>query len=276
MGEIYANDRRLVVPKVYSALTTNRVLTMERMYGAKARCLDSLSVSMLTRDVKINDTAALKKMGLRQDKVARLLLDVFADQIYAKGFVHCDPHPGVFVPHVRAAVFLKHVAGNIMVRVQNGRPQIVLLDHGLYVTLDKAFRYAAFSHDRSLLTFCGEQTGLRRAVSCGPVPGSHSIRGGDREDGHAAARRRGPGAAVCAGDAPDGRQGFVAGAPCRVAQACAGMPISHAGVPISWPVDDGREPAFLDDYYFFNAERNAYSYANQVHSRVCTGEIGIS
>jgi aarF domain-containing kinase len=42
----------------------------------------------------------------------------FYAQIFAGGFVHCDPHPG-----------------NVLVRPHPGRPsepQLVLLDHGLY------------------------------------------------------------------------------------------------------------------------------------------------
>eukprot|EP00980_Cylindrotheca_fusiformis_P001220 scaffold328_cov130-Cylindrotheca_fusiformis.AAC.34 len=40
-----------------------------------------------------------------------------------KHFVHCDPHPG-----------------NILLRSKNGRPQMVLIDHGLYNEIDNSFR----------------------------------------------------------------------------------------------------------------------------------------
>ena len=42
---------------------------------------------------------------------------MYADMIFKFGYVHCDPHPG-----------------NVLVRkdTATGRPQIVLLDHGLY------------------------------------------------------------------------------------------------------------------------------------------------
>ena len=40
---------------------------------------------------------------------------MYADMIFKHGYVHCDPHPG-----------------NVLVRKNKGRDEIVLLDHGLY------------------------------------------------------------------------------------------------------------------------------------------------
>jgi aarF domain-containing kinase len=60
-------------------------------------------------------------------KVAQLVLDVFAEQVFVHGFLHSDPH-----------------AANAFVRpVKVGaarRPQLVLLDHGLYRTLKSEFQ----------------------------------------------------------------------------------------------------------------------------------------
>jgi predicted unusual protein kinase regulating ubiquinone biosynthesis (AarF/ABC1/UbiB family) len=47
--------------------------------------------------------------------VAHLVSQTFNEMIFRYGFVHCDPH-----------------AGNLLVRMKDGRPQLVLLDHGLY------------------------------------------------------------------------------------------------------------------------------------------------
>lgn len=44
-------------------------------------------------------------------------------QIFEFGFVHADPH-----------------GGNVFVRKENGEPKIILLDHGLYRTLDHDFK----------------------------------------------------------------------------------------------------------------------------------------
>jgi len=48
----------------------------------------------------------------------------FGDQIFISGFVHADPHQG-----------------NMLVRKRpNGKHQLVILDHGLYVEETEAFR----------------------------------------------------------------------------------------------------------------------------------------
>ena len=55
---------------------------------------------------------------------------MYADMIFKFGYVHCDPHPG-----------------NVLVRKDRatGRPQIVLLDHGLYTVSSKSLSPQQFS-----------------------------------------------------------------------------------------------------------------------------------
>lgn len=60
--------------------------------------------------------------------VAKLISSVFNSQIFMHGFVHCDPHEA-----------------NVLLRehpLKKGKPQIVLVDHGLYKTLDGEFQEA--------------------------------------------------------------------------------------------------------------------------------------
>ena len=68
--------------------------------------------------VKITDRTALLDAGISPSAVARLLNDVYAEQIFRHGMLHADPHPG-----------------NLL--VQPG-PRLVLLDHGLTVHLKPA------------------------------------------------------------------------------------------------------------------------------------------
>ena len=59
-------------------------------------------------------------------EVAKLISSVFNAQIFETGFVHCDPHEA-----------------NILLRehpLKRGKPQIVLVDHGLYKRLDPDFQ----------------------------------------------------------------------------------------------------------------------------------------
>jgi aarF domain-containing kinase len=56
--------------------------------------------------------------------LSSLISSVFQAQIFESGFIHCDPHPE-----------------NVLWRkTANGKPQLVLLDHGLYKQIDDEFR----------------------------------------------------------------------------------------------------------------------------------------
>src|SRR5207245_2805581 len=87
-----------LVPEVLPELSTERLLVMEYMKG-----------------VKIAGREALEQAGISPHEVARLLNDLYADQMLHLGILHADPHPG-------------------NLRVQPG-PRLVLLDHGLTVPL---------------------------------------------------------------------------------------------------------------------------------------------
>src|SRR3989442_2761123 len=87
-----------LVPEVLPELSTERLLVMKYMKG-----------------VKITDREALEQAGISPHEVARLLNDLYADQMLHLGMLHADPHPG-------------------NLRVQPG-PRLVLLDHGLTVPL---------------------------------------------------------------------------------------------------------------------------------------------
>lgn len=95
------------IPKVYSELSGKRVLTAEFIDNA----------------CKISDIQSLKKMKVNLKDVDKKLFEVFAYQIFTTGFVHADPHPG-----------------NVFVRKNQGKMQLVLLDHGLYETVTESIR----------------------------------------------------------------------------------------------------------------------------------------
>ena len=58
--------------------------------------------------------------------VAKLISTVFNSQVFLSGFVHVDPHP--------ANVLLRNHPN------KPGKPQLVLVDHGLYKQIDDEFR----------------------------------------------------------------------------------------------------------------------------------------
>ncbi len=104
----------VLVPEVIPELSTEHLLVMEYIDG-----------------VKIIDREALLHADISPTEVARLLNDVYAEQIFRLGMVHADPHPG-----------------NLF--VQTG-PRLVLLDHGLTVHLKPTLVHALGEMVQALL-----------------------------------------------------------------------------------------------------------------------------
>ncbi|KAI8915316.1 ABC1 family-domain-containing protein [Powellomyces hirtus] len=127
---------RIHVPKVNWKYTSKRVMTAEWIEG-----------------IRFTNPELLEGKGWSKKEVMRTVVDVFADQIFRSGFIHADPHPG-----------------NIIVRKHptSSRPQVVLLDHGLYVTCSETFKHdyavfwkAIFSGDLPTIQSIAEGWGVR-------------------------------------------------------------------------------------------------------------------
>ncbi len=94
----FAHRSDVLIPTPLSDLSTEHLLIMEYIDG-----------------IKITDREALVQAAISPHEVARLLNDLYAEQLLHLGILHADPHPG-----------------NLL--VQPG-PRLVLLDHGLTVPL---------------------------------------------------------------------------------------------------------------------------------------------
>jgi aarF domain-containing kinase len=103
---------------------------------------------------------SLKRTNVSPEKVAKVLVEVFAEMIFVHGFIHGDPHPG-----------------NILVSPegQNGF-SLVLLDHGNCKTLDEAFRRdfcrlweALILLDSNKIQELGKQFGVGKYAKFFPV-----------------------------------------------------------------------------------------------------------
>ncbi|KAK9244791.1 ABC1 family-domain-containing protein [Lipomyces tetrasporus] len=97
---------RVYIPKVYHSFTSRHVLTTEWIDG----------VSLTNRE-------ELDRAGYSKTQIMDTMINLFAAQIFNWGVVHCDPH-----------------VGNQIVRWQDGRLQLVLIDHGLYIYESPEFR----------------------------------------------------------------------------------------------------------------------------------------
>ena len=63
------------VPKVYHDYSTRRILTTEWIDG-----------------VPLTDVSQIRHLGIDEKSVMKVVVDVFADQIFRTGFIHADPH----------------------------------------------------------------------------------------------------------------------------------------------------------------------------------------
>jgi len=115
----------VIVPASFPELSTGRLLVMEFIEG-----------------VKITDREGLERAGISPHDVARLLNYVYGDQMLHLGILHADPHPG-----------------NLF--VQPG-PRLVLLDHGLTVSLSPSL-VASLNKLVQALTG-GDFAGIREAL----------------------------------------------------------------------------------------------------------------
>lgn len=76
-AELYSNIPDVFVPKVYTDLSTSKILTMEWVDGAK-----------------LNDKESMEAMGLSSSKLLDTLVQCSLRQMLENGFFHADPHAG--------------------------------------------------------------------------------------------------------------------------------------------------------------------------------------
>jgi predicted unusual protein kinase regulating ubiquinone biosynthesis (AarF/ABC1/UbiB family) len=120
---LFAEDPRVLVPRIHRGWSTGRLLVMELMDG-----------------VKITEREALEAAGLEPADVIQDLMHVFVRMILAEGFFQADPHPG-----------------NIFVRRREDEDgevgvQIVILDFGLAKELPEGFGLGLFELMFSMMT----------------------------------------------------------------------------------------------------------------------------
>lgn len=165
---------RVYIPKVYHELSSKRVMTAEwiegvRLWdkegitghwkggwrqgspGAGGELLPPPPASALSsipsndpHDEKIKPPRDDWKgpdrkggLGLPLKTVMETMVSLFSAQMFLWGVVHCDPHPG--------NIFIR--------RLPNGKPELVLIDHGLYIQMSPSFRHDYALFWKSLMTF---------------------------------------------------------------------------------------------------------------------------
>jgi ubiquinone biosynthesis protein len=79
---------------------------------------ERLLVMEFVEGIKVTDREGLLAAGVDPRRVAQLLIEVYAEQLFQRGVFHADPHPG-----------------NLFVQPGRNGPVLVLLDHGLTVSV---------------------------------------------------------------------------------------------------------------------------------------------
>lgn len=182
MAKLVASESRLrdrvYIPKVYRDLSSKRVMTAEWIEGVRLWDKEHLTskwhgrwregspgchgapldppnpnefttilnhqTNHQTPDGKLKPNRDWWKgpngnggLGLSLKDVMTTMVDLFSAQMFLWGVVHCDPHPG--------NIFIR--------RLPSGKPELVLIDHGLYVQLKPDFRHQYCLFWKSLMTF---------------------------------------------------------------------------------------------------------------------------
>lgn len=184
MAKLVAGESRLngrvYIPKVYRDLCSKRVMTAEWIEGVRLWDKDSLTrpwkgprrqgspgckgapldprsretvletLHKNTREERLKPERDWWKgkdgkggLGLSLKDVMTTMVDLFSAQMFLWGWVHCDPHPG--------NIFIR--------RLPSGKPELVLIDHGLYIHMKPDFRHQYSLFWKSLMTFDNKTLG---------------------------------------------------------------------------------------------------------------------
>lgn len=162
-AEFVENEPRLkgkvYIPKVYLEYTTKKVMTAEwidgvrlsdrkairKLVGEKEPVVDAHTPAIVASAPSVEDAATssapttfvesqpattfdfpAKPLKGGTKGIMQIMVELFSAQMFEWGWVHCDPHPG-----------------NVLIRpspINPTQPQLVLIDHGLYVHVPDEFK----------------------------------------------------------------------------------------------------------------------------------------
>ena len=183
MAKLVAGESRLrgrvYIPKVYRQMSSKRVMTAEWIEGVRLWDKANLTGKWKGKrgegspgcqgapldppdrrkvpETRVNASDEKLKpnrdwwkgadgnggLGLSLKDVMTTMIDLFSAQMFLWGWVHCDPHPG--------NIFIR--------RLPSGKPELVLIDHGLYVHMEPEFRHQYCLFWKSLMTFDNKTIG---------------------------------------------------------------------------------------------------------------------
>ncbi|OJA21134.1 hypothetical protein AZE42_04357 [Rhizopogon vesiculosus] len=145
------------IPKVYPEYSTKRVLTAEWIDGVRLSDRDALARVVGEKvPERSGGMFADTEHKQRRNGVPESMRDVelFSAQMFDWGFVHCDPHPGNIIIRARPASSSSFFSlpSSLLSKSVLRDPELVLLDHGLYVTIRPHVKRQYASLWRALLS----------------------------------------------------------------------------------------------------------------------------
>lgn len=184
MAKFVAGESRLrgkvYIPKVYREFSSKRIMTAEWIEGVRLWDKESLTgkwegkrgqgspgchgtpldppnpakIAEVVQRNPIDERLKPRRdqwkgtdgkggLGVSLKDVMTTMVDLFSAQMFLWGCVHCDPHPG--------NIFIR--------RLPSGKPELVLIDHGLYVEMKPEFRHQYSLFWKSLMTFDNKTVG---------------------------------------------------------------------------------------------------------------------
>lgn len=129
---------RVYIPETLGEFGSKRVMVTEWIDGVQLWDKEAITAPWRGDSARASPPAESSAgLGLGLVDVMNTVIDLFAVQLFVWGVLHCGPHPG-----------------NIFVRrLPSGKPQVVLLDHGLYVTLSPTLRKQYCRFWKAMLTY---------------------------------------------------------------------------------------------------------------------------
>ncbi|KAL9600581.1 MAG: hypothetical protein Q9219_003127 [cf. Caloplaca sp. 3 TL-2023] len=184
MAKLVAGESRLrgrvYIPRVYRELSSKRIMTAEWIEGVRLWDKETLTrpwhgrwregspgcqsaplnppdrqtAAEIIRDHPLKEHLKPNRdwwkghngkggLGVSLKDCMQTMVDLFSAQMFLWGWCHCDPHPG--------NIFIR--------RLPSGKPELVLIDHGLYVHMQPEFRHQYSLFWKSLMTFDNKTIG---------------------------------------------------------------------------------------------------------------------
>ncbi len=122
----FADSDLLYVPEIHWSLCSNKVMTMERVYG-----------------VPVSDTQTMTAAGVNLAHLSEIGVEIFFTQVFRDNFFHADMHPGNIMVSITDPQNPKYLSLDCAIVGSLSRSERFLLARQLMAVLDKDYEQIA-------------------------------------------------------------------------------------------------------------------------------------